>query len=86
MRGQRLILYVFTSLGLLFCLQLAACGSQGISGSQGANGNPQACSKSDLGWDAFSVARCGRNCKCNGLSDLDLNERAFLFSLAPEVN
>jgi hypothetical protein len=40
MRSQRLILYVFTSLGLLFCLQLAACGSQGIPGSQRANGTP----------------------------------------------
>lgn len=42
MRSQRPILYVFISLSLLFCLELAACGSQGIPGPEGANGNPQA--------------------------------------------
>ncbi len=62
MRSQRLILYVFTSLGLLFCLQLAACGSQGIPGSQRANGNPHVDSSTSSfhslsDWPQFSFSR-----------------------------
>ncbi len=41
MRMQRPTLYLLVALGLLFCLQLTACGSQGIPGSQGKDGKSQ---------------------------------------------
>jgi hypothetical protein len=41
MRMQRPTLYLLGVLGLLFCLQLTACGSQGIPGSQGKDGKSQ---------------------------------------------
>ena len=37
MRLQRPVWYLVTSLGLLCCLQLVACGSQGIAGSSEVN-------------------------------------------------
>ncbi len=41
MRMQRPTLYLLVALGLLFCLQLTACGSQGMPGSQGKDGKSQ---------------------------------------------
>ena len=41
MRMQRPTLYLLVALGLLFCLQLTACGSQGIPGSQEKDGKSQ---------------------------------------------
>ncbi len=47
MRMQRPTPYLLVALGLLFCLQLTACGSQGIPGSQGKDGKSQSAQMAD---------------------------------------